>query len=701
MTTRLLLLLLLGLVWVLPGTSSASDVEGAPDGEGEGEEDEDDDEDAATEDEPAAQPLRVTVEESRTRSPLDAVGTTTVLTRRDLEVSAGAFDEPLRALQALPGITGDTASRASFFVRAAPATELRFELDGIPLRRLTHTGDVSSVFQRDLLHTLRLESAGMPVAHPQALAGGLLASYIDGPQDGFDGSVELSMLSASGHIAVDLGRSKQSLVLGARQSLLPLYLAAANAAGAFENTPPEVSSTEGFLRWTLRPTEHKRLRATFLLHRDRLLFDDVDGRHHSIGAGVDWQEDTPEGGQRLVQLTHASHHEERPTPLGREELAGRPGLDDEHRTHLRLAIHQPLLTDFSAAGGFEAAAVTRRLEGRFDDWRSVPNWVWRPLAAPAAGKIDLSALDTWAEISLWGRVEHKSERLEIKAGGRVDLLNRSRVPMASGRFRFRVRVSPTTHLSIGSSIGSQERMDALLFDPSVPPRSLLPERAAHLDIGIDQALGTGGHVSLLGWHRRSESLVVWDDHPQAPGAPSNEGFGQAWGLQSRLAFVRDRLRFEASYALGSARRTNPRALQLGTETASLGDPRHSARIAADLSIGKRRNMVLSGDYAWSSGWAVATLAAVQGSGATWTWDPTSFDSDRTEGSHRLAVRWEHTFPFERWRLRGTVALAGVPFGSGPVRDCPPTPEEGQDEPTCATLDFLPAVMPWVGLRAEW
>ena len=221
--------------------------------------------------------LSVTVEDSRSRAELSGLHPEATLTRRDLELRAGAFDDTLRALHSLPGITGDTTSRATFFVRGTPTEELRVEVDGIPLRRLTHSGEIASVFQRDLLHQIRLDQSGTSVDRPQGLAGGLYASYIDGPTDRLDGSVELSMLAVSGHVAVALDKAaRHSLVVGARQSLLPLYLGVADAAGAFESSPPQADSTEAFLRWTGRPGTGHRVRASALLHRDRLLFDDVD-----------------------------------------------------------------------------------------------------------------------------------------------------------------------------------------------------------------------------------------------------------------------------------------------------------------------------------------------------------------------------------------------------------------------------------------
>ena len=598
-------------------------------------------------------------------------------------------------------MSGDTASRTSLLLRSAPPHELRFELDGIPLRRLSHTGEVSSVFQRDLIEVVRLEQAGLPVSLPQSLVGGLLVSYADGPSDGLDASVDLSLLAASAHVAADVGPDgKNSLVVGARQSLLPIYLAAANAAGAFEGSVPEASSTEAFLRWTHRPGENQRLRSTVVLHRDRLLFDDVDEHHLSVGGALDWVSQTDD--HRIdFQIAHATHHAELPSLTYADFTSRGPGLDQEHRTQLRAAIARDFPAGFSVAGGAEGAVTTRRLAGQVDDWRSMVSWAWRPLAKPVAGQQDLASLTTWGDLSLWARVSAERGPLEVRAAVRSDLLNRTRHPTLSGRFSFRARLKPRTHLRIGAALTHQEREDPLLFASELRDLVLAPEEAAHIDLGIEQGLGESGLLSFLIWHRSNKGLIVWDDSPQNPGVPSNEGTGQAWGLQTQVALVRDRLRFAAHYSLAFSQRTNPRATVHPETSAAAGDPRHQAQVVADITLGKKRNMTLSGQYAWTSGWAIARLTPVEGGDSTWTWDVVALDRDRTPGSHRMSVRWEHAFPFERWRLTGTVALAGVPDGAGPVRDCPPSPRDDASVPVCRSLDFLPPVMPWVGLRADW
>jgi hypothetical protein len=94
------------------------------------------------------------------------------LNRADLETAPGALGDPLRAVQKLPGVSGDEGSRAWLRVRGGLDGELQVEIDGIAMRHLTHADGIVSMFHRDLVQSLTLHTAGTPVDHPGAPRGG-------------------------------------------------------------------------------------------------------------------------------------------------------------------------------------------------------------------------------------------------------------------------------------------------------------------------------------------------------------------------------------------------------------------------------------------------------------------------------------------------------------------------------------------------
>jgi hypothetical protein len=158
------------------------------------------------------------------------------------------------------------------------------------------------------------------------------------------------------------------------------------------------------------------------------------------------------------------------------------------------------------------------------------------------------------------------------------------------------------------------------------------------------------------------------------------------------------MRLDGAYALAVANRTNP---VTGITSAAGGDQRHEVRAGLDLALGQRRRSTLTVDYSWRSGWAIGTLDAVRQADGSTRWAVAALDDRRTADLHRVSARFEHSHEFLKWRLVGSAEVAATPAGAGVVEDCPPSDDEDGNPPQCRTLDFLPVVMPWLGLRAEW
>ncbi len=634
------------------------------------------------------------------------------LSRDDVEDAAGGFGDPLRALLQQPGVTGDEGSRAWFQLRGGLPSEVRVEVDGIPLRHPTHTDGVVSVFDRGLLDGLALHASGTPVDRPGGLSGGLYASYLDGPGDRLDGAVDLSLLAGSAHVALRAGRhGRSTFVVGARRSFLGLYLQAASAAGAFDRagggddpyrtSPPRVDYGEYLVRYRHEPNPRQELRVTVLATHDRMLWDDANVRHRLAGGAIDWRWEPRKAVLIRMQATHASSWEDAP-PTPAPLPHPRSYVDSDHRTGLRLSTRLGTGSRWVAVGG-EVAARTRRIAGDFDDVRTVPAWVWLPHADLAVPGLELDSTVTWPEAAVWARAgaEDLLGPLELRVGMRVDLAGRSGAVQAGPRLEVRLPLPSGTTISAVTSLVNQERTDALVVDRDAGEPGLHPERAAAFQLAVEQVIGDSFYVGLTGWHRELDRLVVFSsDDPTRPGSWTNDGHGRASGLEVRAVLREGRFGAGASYGLSVSRRTNPHAFLHPAESAAGGDPRHAVRVDAHALLGRRRGGRLGIGYAWRSGWAIGTLEPVPAQ-QTFRWSIDSLDGRRRPDLHRIAVRFEQAHEHRRLRLVGTVELAATPGSEGAVEDCPSIRDERGDPPACRTLDFLPVVMPWVGLRAEF
>jgi hypothetical protein len=626
------------------------------------------------------------------------------LTAADVDAAPGGFGDPLRAVLKLPGVTGDEASRAWFQLRGGTPEEIVIEVDGIAIRHPTHADGILSPFAPGLLDGLSLHTAGSPVDRPGALSGALFASYLDGPTDPVDGGIDLSLIAARAHVATRDASNTHAFVLGARRSLLGAYLAAIEGTGALDGTT-RADFGEYIARWVHRPKPGQQVRITVLGTHDRLRVDDANQRHRAVGAAADLRWEPRDGWLLELQVAHSSAFEDEPAD-DTDYAHQRSFLDADHRTHLRIAAFHHA-GDRHLAWGGEVAARTRRVSGEFDDDRHVPSWAWLPLADLATRRVDLNSANTWPEASLWADATFDDVvgPLQLRFGLRLTLLDRGPRPTLGPRIGLRLPLPTGTTLSGQFALVHQQRVDALVVDRDLGGARLRPERAAHFQVGVDQRIGDHVQVGVVGWHKLYDHLAVLstDDPTTLEHAHwTSDGYGSASGLEARATLRWGRVGGDLGYALSRSVRRNPHAQLLSDWSRAAGDPRHAVRVGLLVAIGRLRTGTLAVDYTWRSGWAIGTLTPVQDpSGGTFRWAVGALDDRRRPDQHRIAARFEQVHELRRFRLVGTVEVAATPGGEGPIEDCPSIAAEGEAAPACRTLDFLPVVMPWLGLRAEF
>ena len=170
---------------------------------------------------PDVSPSRAAVEESRT-----GFGVTAVVDRpppgamrlelEELREMPGAFGDPFRAIEALPGITPILSGLPYFYVRGAPPSGTIYVYDDIPLPALYHLGFGPAAVHPRMIGPLRLYT-GVPPARFGRFIGGVIEA--EGPGDPRDddphGEVELRLLDVTAMV--------QANVLGGRAAIAGRY----------------------------------------------------------------------------------------------------------------------------------------------------------------------------------------------------------------------------------------------------------------------------------------------------------------------------------------------------------------------------------------------------------------------------------------------------------------------------------------------
>jgi hypothetical protein len=160
---------------------------------------------------PAPKPLVVVV-----RGELPAPDVTS-LTRAEVRLLPGAFGDPFRALETLPGVTPIFSGLPFFYVRGAPPGNVGYFLDGIRVPVLYHLGLGPSVVNPALVERVDLYPGGYPARYGQ-YAGGIVAGETKPPLPEWHGEGVLRLVDAGALVEGPFDGGRGAALVGGRYS---------------------------------------------------------------------------------------------------------------------------------------------------------------------------------------------------------------------------------------------------------------------------------------------------------------------------------------------------------------------------------------------------------------------------------------------------------------------------------------------------
>ncbi|MBP8274082.1 MAG: TonB-dependent receptor [Acidobacteria bacterium] len=156
-----------------------------------------------------------------------------------------ATDDPMRAVQALPGVTAGDDFRAEFSVRGASFRQMGLIIDGVATPMLVHTvkgrDDTGSIamINTDVLDSASLMAGAQPQRDGNWLGGTLKFTVREGSRDRTQLRVAASITGAAAVVEGPLGKSKRASWL---YSIRKSY-----ADWLIRKLDPEFGSTLGFI----------------------------------------------------------------------------------------------------------------------------------------------------------------------------------------------------------------------------------------------------------------------------------------------------------------------------------------------------------------------------------------------------------------------------------------------------------------------
>lgn len=152
-------------------------------------------------------------------------------TRAEVRELPGAFGDPFRAIEVLPGVTPVVSGLPFFYVRGAPPGNIGYYLDGVRVPYLFHVAAGPSVVNPALVSAVDLYSGGYPARFGR-YAGAIVSAESTQPRTDWHGEGVVRAVDAGGFVEGGFADGRGTVALGGRYSY---------TAGLFSLIAPEVT----------------------------------------------------------------------------------------------------------------------------------------------------------------------------------------------------------------------------------------------------------------------------------------------------------------------------------------------------------------------------------------------------------------------------------------------------------------------------
>jgi hypothetical protein len=165
---------------------------------------------------PAAQPAApdVPIEEVTVHAPRKEIGQTT-LSATDVREMPGAFGDPFRAIEALPGVIPIQSGVPYFYIRGAPPNDNGYYVDGIRVPLLFHVGLGEGVIHPALVDHVDFYPGAAPATYG-GFAGATIAGHAREPATTWHGEANLRLIDAGALVEVPIDDGRFTVLAAGR-----------------------------------------------------------------------------------------------------------------------------------------------------------------------------------------------------------------------------------------------------------------------------------------------------------------------------------------------------------------------------------------------------------------------------------------------------------------------------------------------------
>jgi hypothetical protein len=576
------------------------------------------------------------------------------------------LDDPLRAVQALAGVLSSDDFYSELAVRGNGFRHLNYTLDGVPAGFLMHQiefvedGGSVSMINTDVLDHVTLLRGSYPQRFGQALGAELAFGVVEGSRKRTRYNVTASGTAASVTVDGPLGGSgRGSWLVSGRRSYLDVFL-----KQVLDDSSIAFGFSDVFSKVVYDLSERHQFQASVLMGRSRL-------------------ENEPDPDD-LGDVGTAAHTGWMGTAAWRHTMSPRLALThrlfflgDSYDNHngLNVAVAEGHARDYgyrvdavySPGSGrlVEAGLSAQRLSERQLNAFEIPGW-------RILGGEDFDARAT--TVGGYGQMRWTRGRVTLTPGARVDRSGLIDDWVVSPWLQADWQVPANLTLVFGAGLHHQFPEFAQVVGTR-GQTGLAPERAIHVDVGLEGQLGTTARWQVSGYNREERDVL---DLPDA----YYRRVGTLVEPPSATSLYENRLEGWSRGLEVMVQRKSPDALS-GWVAYSFGHTRYSDRVTGERFDGdfdQRHTVTLFGRYRISDRMSANTrfrygsnrplLGYFERRAAGQFFVGTSRNTVRVPAYARLDVRADRTY---RWGTRRVTLFGEVTnlLGRENQRQVPP------------------------------
>jgi len=458
----------------------------------------------------------------------------TVITGEELKSVPGSAGDPLRSIQALPGITTSNDASSNPAIRGTGPADNAYYVDFMPVGYLFHMGGLISVINGDLVKDFNIyaSSFGPEFAN---VTGGIIDVRLRAPKkDRFAGRLNISLLEADFLVEGPVTDS-QSFYFGARRSYIDFLV---SRTGEFDNGVeyrqfPQYYDYQGKYLWDISENHsltlqisgaNDSLKLTLTDESDEVKNDPILAGDYDMEISYDTQalvlrsKFSPSIHNTLGIGHLATSIEQHTTTLGYAIVDANDLFLRNHTGIMAGESHEILVgIDYSYSTIDLDLNTVKEVPSDFDpdtDYTTAERFTYKDtLFIQTAG---LSLKDRWKLFHdfifiIGGKASYEDYfdqyTFEPRLGGEYVLTDQTLVTAGWGKYH----QFPAGHEMI-KELGNPN-LDYI--------------RAEHYTLGIENDLGNGWNVKLEGYYKKLSDVVVPDDTFNY----LNGGSGKAYGSE--------------------------------------------------------------------------------------------------------------------------------------------------------------------------